>query len=149
MLRHLEHAGNAPLYARKFRHYLRRFASPPSPASSIPRQWHPRLGPGTASRRSSNATCKRRRRTAMVDEARVRDLAHKIWESEGRPEGQEQRHWDMALEIVTAEREEGVDVELEEVGEPVDEPPILEDDLPLEDDEIGIQENRLDRKSVV
>lgn len=79
----------------------------------------------------------------VPDEERVRNLAHKIWESEGRPEGQQQRHWDMALKIVTAEREEGVDVELEEVGEPVDEPPILEDDLPLEDDEIGIQENRL------
>ena len=79
----------------------------------------------------------------VPDEERVRNLAHKIWESEGRPEGQQQRHWDMALKIVIAEREEGVDVELEEVGEPVDEAPLLEDDLPLEDDEIGIQENRL------
>ena len=79
----------------------------------------------------------------MANEERVRNLAYKIWESEGRPEGQQQRHWDMALRIVTAEEEEGIDAELEEVGEPVDEPPILEDDLPLEDDEIGIQENRL------
>src|SRR5690554_905744 len=79
----------------------------------------------------------------VPDEERIRNLAHKIWESEGRPEGQQQRHWDMALKIVIAEREEGVDVELEEVGEPVDEAPLLEDDLPLEDDEIGIQENRL------
>ncbi|MBW6389846.1 MULTISPECIES: DUF2934 domain-containing protein [Halomonadaceae] len=79
----------------------------------------------------------------MADEERVRNLAYKIWESEGRPEGQQQRHWDMALRIVTAEEEAGIDAELEEVGEPVDETPILEDDLPLEDDEIGIQENRL------
>ncbi len=79
----------------------------------------------------------------MANEDRVRNLAYKIWESEGRPEGQQQRHWDMALRIVTAEEEEGIDAELDEVGEPVDEPPIIEDDLPLEDDEIGIQENRL------
>ncbi|MCE8018044.1 DUF2934 domain-containing protein [Halomonas sp. MCCC 1A17488] len=79
----------------------------------------------------------------MADEERVRNLAYQIWESEGRPEGQQQRHWDMALKIVIAEEEAGVDAELEEVGEPVDEPPLLEDDLPLEDDETGIQENRL------
>ncbi|PMR73226.1 DUF2934 domain-containing protein [Billgrantia endophytica] len=79
----------------------------------------------------------------MADEERVRNLAHKIWESEGRPEGQQQRHWDMALRIITAGKEEGIDTEFEEVGEPVEEPPILEEDLPLEDDEIGIQENRL------
>ncbi|MGQ4879731.1 DUF2934 domain-containing protein [Billgrantia sp. LNSP4103-1] len=79
----------------------------------------------------------------MADEERVRNLAYQIWESEGRPEGQQQRHWDMALQIVAAEEAEGIDAELEEVGEPVDEPPILEDDLPLEDDERGIQENRL------
>ncbi|MFW3614180.1 DUF2934 domain-containing protein [Billgrantia antri] len=79
----------------------------------------------------------------MADEERVRNLAYQIWESEGRPEGQQQRHWDMALRIVIAEEEADIDAELEEVGEPVDETPILEDDLPLEDDEIGIQENRL------
>ena len=80
----------------------------------------------------------------MVDEARVRNLAHKIWESEGRPEGQEQRHWDMALEIVTAElEEENLDVELDDIGEQIEEPPLLEDDLPLEEDESIIEENRL------
>ncbi|KAA0012730.1 DUF2934 domain-containing protein [Billgrantia pellis] len=79
----------------------------------------------------------------MADEERVRNLAYKIWESEGRPEGQQQRHWDMALKIVAAEQAEGIDAELEDVGEPVDEPPLLDDDLPLEDDEVGIQENRL------
>ncbi len=79
----------------------------------------------------------------MADEERVRNLAYEIWESEGRPEGQQQRHWDMALKIVAAEQAAGMDAELEEVGEPVAEPPILEDDLPLEDDERGIDENRL------
>ena len=79
----------------------------------------------------------------MVDEARVRNLARRIWESEGRPEGQDQRHWDMALEIVTAERGEGVDVELDDIGEQTEEPPLLEDGLPLEEDEVIIEESRL------
>ncbi|MGY6566883.1 MAG: DUF2934 domain-containing protein [Halomonadaceae bacterium] len=79
----------------------------------------------------------------MANEERVRNLAYEIWESEGRPEGQQQRHWDMALKIVAAEQAAGMDAELEEVGEPVAEPPILEDELPLEDDERGIDENRL------
>lgn len=79
----------------------------------------------------------------MANEERVRNLAYEIWESEGRPEGQQQRHWDMALKIVAAEQAAGMDAELEEVGELVAEPPILEDDLPLEDDERGIDENRL------
>ena len=78
----------------------------------------------------------------MIDEERVRQLAYSIWEAEGRPEGQQQQHWDRALKIVAAEQS-GYEAELEEVGEPLDETPIFEDDLPLEDDEIGIQENRL------
>lgn len=80
---------------------------------------------------------------AADDDQRVRQLAYRIWESEGRPEGQQQRHWDMALKIVAAERVAGNDARVEEVGEPHDETPILEDDLPLEDDEVGIEENRL------
>ncbi len=34
-----------------------------------------------------------------VDEHRIRDFAHQIWESEGRPEGQAARHWAMAIEL--------------------------------------------------
>lgn len=79
----------------------------------------------------------------MTDEERVRQLAYSIWEAEGRPEGQQQQHWDRALRIVATEQAAGNEAELEEVGEPLDESPILEDDLPLEDDEVGIQENRL------
>ena len=79
----------------------------------------------------------------MTDEERVRQLAYSIWEAEGRPEGQQQRHWDRALKIVATEQAAGNDADLEEVGEPLDETPILEEDLPLEDDEVGIQENRL------
>lgn len=79
----------------------------------------------------------------MTDEERIRQLAYSIWEAEGRPEGQQQRHWDRAVKIVAAEQAAGNEAELEEVGAPKDETPILEDDVPLEEDEIGIQENRL------
>ncbi len=34
---------------------------------------------------------------------RTRDLAHQIWEAEGRPEGQQERHWHMAERLVEAE----------------------------------------------
>ncbi len=32
----------------------------------------------------------------MSDEQRIRDRAYEIWEAKGRPEGQEQAHWDQA-----------------------------------------------------
>jgi hypothetical protein len=34
-----------------------------------------------------------------VDEETVRQLAQLIWETEGKPEGQESRHWDMATRL--------------------------------------------------
>jgi hypothetical protein len=34
---------------------------------------------------------------------RVTQLAHEIWEAEGRPEGQSLRHWGMAERLVEAE----------------------------------------------
>lgn len=34
---------------------------------------------------------------------RVQQLAHQIWEAEGRPDGQAQRHWQMAERLVAAE----------------------------------------------
>lgn len=33
----------------------------------------------------------------------TRELAQLIWESEGRPEGQSQRHWQMACRLAAAE----------------------------------------------
>ncbi|HYE48573.1 MAG TPA: DUF2934 domain-containing protein [Azospirillaceae bacterium] len=38
------------------------------------------------------------------DEERIRQRAHEIWEREGRPEGREQAHWDMARELVAQEQ---------------------------------------------
>jgi len=34
-----------------------------------------------------------------VDEEAVRQLAELIWETEGKPHGQEARHWDMATRL--------------------------------------------------
>ncbi|HYG06247.1 MAG TPA: DUF2934 domain-containing protein [Stenotrophomonas sp.] len=36
-------------------------------------------------------------------EARIRELAREIWEAEGRPDGQELRHWGMAERLADAE----------------------------------------------
>lgn len=41
-----------------------------------------------------------------IDQDRVRQLAYQIWESEGKPEGQEARHWDMARKLAESEQSE-------------------------------------------
>jgi len=38
-----------------------------------------------------------------VEEKRIREFAYQIWESEGKPEGQEERHWEMARKLAEAE----------------------------------------------
>ncbi|MBD9416169.1 DUF2934 domain-containing protein [Pseudomonas sp. PDM16] len=38
-----------------------------------------------------------------IDEQRVREFAYQIWESEGKPAGQEDRHWEMARKLAEAE----------------------------------------------
>ena len=37
------------------------------------------------------------------DDKRIREFAYQIWESEGKPEGQEARHWEMAHTLAQAE----------------------------------------------
>ena len=37
------------------------------------------------------------------NEKRIREFAYQIWESEGQPEGQEARHWEMAHKLAQAE----------------------------------------------
>ncbi|SDS56105.1 Protein of unknown function [Halopseudomonas litoralis] len=39
------------------------------------------------------------------DEQRIRELAHQIWESEGKPEGQSERHWQMACKLLQSEQQ--------------------------------------------
>ena len=38
-----------------------------------------------------------------VEEKRIREFAYQIWESEGKPEGHEARHWEMARKLAEAE----------------------------------------------
>jgi hypothetical protein len=38
-----------------------------------------------------------------VEEKRIREFAYQIWESEGKPTGQEHRHWEMARKLAEAE----------------------------------------------
>jgi hypothetical protein len=45
-------------------------------------------------------------------EQRVREFAYQIWESEGRPSGNEYRHWEMACKLADSQ----MDDELKEMG---------------------------------
>ncbi len=38
-----------------------------------------------------------------TDDKRVREFAYQIWESEGKPEGEDARHWEMARKLAEAE----------------------------------------------
>ncbi|WP_413791233.1 MULTISPECIES: DUF2934 domain-containing protein [unclassified Pseudomonas] len=38
-----------------------------------------------------------------TDDKRIREFAYQIWESEGKPTGQEKRHWEMACKLAEAE----------------------------------------------
>ncbi|MBD8495029.1 DUF2934 domain-containing protein [Pseudomonas syringae] len=38
-----------------------------------------------------------------ADEKRIREFAYQIWESEGRPDGHESRHWEMARKLAEAQ----------------------------------------------
>lgn len=64
----------------------------------------------------------------MTDQdLRVKQLAYRIWESEGRPSGQEQRHWDMALKIVQAEHGHNTPVDDLPLEPPNDEPDLIDE----------------------
>lgn len=38
-----------------------------------------------------------------ADEKRISELAHQIWETEGKPHGQDARHWEMARKLAESE----------------------------------------------
>lgn len=38
-------------------------------------------------------------------EERIRELAYEIWETEGRPDGQDARHWEMATRLLQSEQQ--------------------------------------------
>ena len=37
------------------------------------------------------------------EDKRIREFAYQIWESEGKPDGQDARHWEMAHKLAQAE----------------------------------------------
>lgn len=37
------------------------------------------------------------------NEQNIRALAHQLWESEGRPEGQAEKHWKLATRLIDAD----------------------------------------------
>ena len=39
-------------------------------------------------------------------EQRIREMAHRIWEDEGRPPGRDKRHWEMAESLVGEAKEQ-------------------------------------------
>lgn len=45
----------------------------------------------------------------QVDEQQVREFAYQIWESEGRPFGHSERHWEMACKLAATHAEAGAD----------------------------------------
>ncbi len=38
-----------------------------------------------------------------TEDKRIRELAHQTWESEGKPHGEDARHWEMARKLAEAE----------------------------------------------
>ena len=38
-----------------------------------------------------------------TEDKRVREFAYQIWESEGKPDGEQDRHWEMARKLAEAE----------------------------------------------
>lgn len=48
--------------------------------------------------------------------ARISEIAHSIWESEGRPSGQEVRHWLMAEKLVLAEERHALQQQKKKMG---------------------------------
>jgi hypothetical protein len=40
------------------------------------------------------------------EEERIREFAYRIWQEEGFPDGQSERHWEMARQAVAAEKAE-------------------------------------------
>lgn len=86
-----------------------------------------------------------------VNERRVRELAYQIWESEGRPQGQHDRHWRMARSLAEAEAanadstNEPVKPRFEGGSEPekpalLQEPPRRQGRLPKADPEVPEQD---------
>jgi hypothetical protein len=54
------------------------------------------------------------------NDQRIREIAYFIWEEEGRPEGQADRHWRAAQKIVESQDAERKNAEDEPLGKPAE-----------------------------
>jgi len=66
----------------------------------------------------------------VSNEQDIRNLAHQLWESEGRPEGQSDKHWKLAARLIEADQnalhphsKKSVDPSEKETDEPEPEQP--------------------------
>jgi hypothetical protein len=57
-------------------------------------------------------------------EQRIRELAYAIWEQEGRPEGQSERHWETAEKAIEAAERAEVAVTMRADGAPESDTPL-------------------------
>lgn len=48
--------------------------------------------------------------TQQFTDSRIREFAYQIWESEGKPEGHSERHWEMACKLAATQTAEPLDV---------------------------------------
>lgn len=71
----------------------------------------------------------------------VRKFAHQIWESEGKPEGQARRHWEMACKL--AEGELGPADPLEPLSRPTPSKPVDQENTPTPGGLLGPAEHEL------
>lgn len=49
----------------------------------------------------------------------IRSLAHQLWESEGKPEGQAERHWKLAARLISGQKDHQQD-QTHTQGQPAD-----------------------------
>jgi hypothetical protein len=54
---------------------------------------------------------------APVDETQIREVAYRLWQEEGQPEGRDQDHWSKAIETLTP-------AEAEVAAPSADKPPV-------------------------
>ena len=86
--------------------------------SSEPNRTH---GTSSEPNRTHGTSSEPNRTHGELRERRLREIAHRIWEEEGRPEGQDRRHWQMAKDIMVNQKIEGEDSFDDDEEPPLDE----------------------------
>lgn len=74
--------------------------------------------------------------------ARIRERAHKIWESEGRPDDRAEVHWEIAARIVDEEDAERAQGRGDDLDEAVEESFPASDPPSMTQPNVGIEEDR-------